>query len=202
MKQLNEKEAENFLEKNKFKVVKRQVIKEQEQLKRIKIKFPIVMKASGKNINHKRSMGGVILNVKTKEQAEKAFHQLKKIKGCQEIMIQPQLSGEELILGLKQTPEFGLVILLGKGGSNVEKEKDVSFRATPIDKKEVQIMFKELRAHKFLKNKINEKLLINNLLKFSKLAKKYKTKIQELDINPLIINQKNATIVDARIILN
>jgi succinyl-CoA synthetase beta subunit len=200
MKQLTEKEAENFLEKKGFNIVNRKLIKKENELDRNNIPFPIVMKASGKNINHKGILGAVITNIKNREEAKNSFRKLKKIKDCQEIMVQKQLNGEELILGLKNTPEFGLVILLGKGGTNVEKEKDISFRVIPITKQDAQKMFRELKNSKKLKDKINETLLIKNLLKLSKLANTHKTKINELDINPLIINKTQATIVDARII--
>ena len=64
MKKLTEKEAEEFLEKNGLKVVKREFIKKQTQLKGIKIKFPWVMKISSTKIAHKASLGGVITNIR------------------------------------------------------------------------------------------------------------------------------------------
>jgi acyl-CoA synthetase (NDP forming) len=62
MKQFTEKEAEDFLEKNKFPVVQREFIKNKKDLKKIKISFPWVMKVSSTKIMHKAKIGGVKTN--------------------------------------------------------------------------------------------------------------------------------------------
>jgi acetyltransferase len=201
MKTLTEEEAEDFLEKKGFNVVKRALVKNKEQIKKIKLKFPWVMKISSRHIVHKAKIGGTILNIKNQKQAEKAFDKLKSINHFEGILIQETQRGEELILGIKNTEEFGNVIMLGKGGSNVEEEKDISFRVPPIKEKEAEKMLKELKIYNKIKNKINNKKLIENLIQLSKLAEKQKN-IKELDINPMIINKTQAIAVDARAVLN
>lgn len=194
MKIILEKEAEDFLEKNQFSVVNRNFIKNKSQLKNIKLSFPWVMKVYSKKIIHKNKANGIILNIKNLSQAKHAFIKLSKLKGFQGTIIQEQIKGQELILGLKSTEDFGLSILLGKGGTNVEKIKDITFRIIPINQKDAEQMIKDLKI------KINNKqAIINNLLKLNKLALKNKN-IQELDINPIILTKDKATIVDARII--
>ena len=194
MKIILEKEAEDFLEKNQFSVVNRNFIKNKPQLRNIKLSFPWVMKVYSKKIIHKNKANGIILNIKNLSQAEHAFNKLSKLKGFQGTIIQEQIKGQELILGLKSTEDFGLSILLGKGGTDVEKIKDITFRIIPINQKDAEQMIKDL------KTKINNKqAIINNLLKLNKLALKNKN-IQELDINPIILTKDKATIVDARII--
>jgi len=200
MRTLTEKEAENFLEKNNFKIAKREFAKNASSLEKIKIQFPWAMKASGKEINHKKSIGAVFLNINSIEEAEKIFEKLKKISGCEEILIQEMIKGEEFIIGLKKTPEFGNVIMLGKGGSNVEKEKDISFRIPPIKEKEAKEMIEELKVYKNIKENINKTEILKNLINMSELAKK-NPNINELDINPLIANNNEAIVVDARISL-
>ena len=194
MKIILEKEAEDFLEKNQFSVVNRNFIKNKSQLRNIKLSFPWVMKVYSKKIIHKNKANGIILNIKNLSQAEHSFNKLSKLKGFQGTIIQEQIKGQELILGLKSTEDFGLSILLGRGGTNVEKIKDITFRIIPINQKDAEQMIKDLKI------KINNKqAIINNLLKLNKLALKNKN-IQELDINPIILTKDKATIVDARII--
>ena len=194
MKIILEKEAEDFLEKNQFSVVNRNFIKNKSQLKNIKLSFPWVMKVYSKKIIHKNKANGIILNIKNLSQAKHAFIKLSKLKGFQGTIIQEQIKGQELILGLKSTEDFGLSILLGKGGTDVEKIKDITFRIIPINQKDAEQMIKDLKI------KVNNKqAIINNLLKLNKLALKNKN-IQELDINPIILTKDKATIVDARII--
>lgn len=196
---LTEKEAEDLLEKEGFKVVPRILIKKKEELQNVKIKFPWVMKISSRHIVHKAKLGGTILEIKNLEQAKKAFDKLKSLNHFEGILIQHFMSGEELILGIKETPEFGKVIMFGKGGSNVENDKDISFRIIPLKKKDVKKMIEEIKFYPTLKEKnINLRKIEENIIILSKLAKKY-NKIEELDINPLIVNEKEALVVDARI---
>ena len=201
MQEFSEKEAESFLEKQGFEVVERQIIIDKTKLKSIKFDFPWVMKVSSKKIIHKAKTGGVILGIKTLVEASNSFDKLSKIDNSESIMIQPMQKGEELILGLKKTKEFGLSIMLGSGGSQVEQTRDISFRIVPITKKDAQEMINELKISEQLKKQASTEIIIENLLKLSKLAENYQ-QIEELDINPLIVNKTQAKVVDARVILN
>jgi len=200
MKQFTEKEAENFLEKENFEVIAREFAKDKKELKNAseKINFPWVMKISSKEIIHKKKVNGVILNIKNIREAEKSLEKLSKIENFEQVIIQPMIRGEELIVGLKKTPEFNLVIMLGAGGSSVEEKRDISFRVCPIEKRDAREMIKELKVYNDLNKKIDTNLIEQILLKISTLAEKYKN-VQELDINPLIVNKKEAIVVDARI---
>ncbi len=202
-KALTEKEAEEFLEKQGFKIAKRTTAKKIEDITSIqkKISFPWAMKVSSSKVIHKVKVGGVILNIDNSMKAQEAFDKLSKIDNFEEVLIQEMFSGDEAIIGIKKTPEFGHVIMFGKGGSNVEKEKDVSFRVLPASKKEIQAMIKETKFSKILEEKgADFKLIENILLKMEKLIKEHQN-IIELDINPLIITKNSAKIIDARMIL-
>ncbi|MDP1728996.1 MAG: acetate--CoA ligase family protein [archaeon] len=202
-KLLTEKEAEEFLEKQGFSVVKRAIAKKIEDISDIqkKIAFPWAMKISSSKISHKAKLGGVILNIENSLKAQEVFDSLSKIEGFEEAIIQEMFSGEEIILGLKKTPEFGHAIMFGKGGSNVEKEKDISFRIIPATQKELIKMIKETKIYKQLEEKeIDLKSIIKLLIKIEELAKKY-PHISELDINPLTINKNKMKIIDARMVL-
>lgn len=199
---LTEKEAEDFLEKEGFRVVKRAVIKTEEEIKAAekKIRFPWVMKASSGKLGHKAKFGGVILGIDNQMKAQEAFDKLSKIKDFEECMIQETASGEELIIGIKKTPEFSSIIMFGHGGSKVQEEKDVSFRAIPLRKADIDEMMKETKVFKKLdEEKASIKEIIKNIKLAEKLAKKYPN-IIEFDINPLFAGKKYAEIADARII--
>lgn len=200
MKIFVEKEAEKFLENKGFNVIERVYITKESELSKAikKIKFPLVMKVSGKKIIHKNKINGIKTNIKDIKQAIKSFNQLKKIKNSEGILIQKQIKGKELLLGIKKTPEFGHTIAFGTGGIHTEELKDISFRISPFKIKEARKMIKETKISKKLNTK-NLKEIEKNLVKLCQLTKKY-PKIKELDINPLIIDKKNTTIVDARIV--
>jgi len=197
MKITGEKETERILRKAGFQIVDSDFLTTKGQLEQVIIDFPWVMKIVSKEIIHKARAGGVILDIDNIKQAEKAFDRLEKKPGFKGVLIQKQMKnkGQELILGLKDTKEFGLVIMLGSGGTKVEEEQDISFRVLPIDEKQARSMIEDLDI-----DISNKKLVVENLLMLNKLAKKYPL-IQELDINPLIVNKKEAIIVDARAVL-
>jgi hypothetical protein len=199
MQQLTEKEAEDFLEKNKFNVAKRANAKSPKELEKIKIPFPWVIKLSSTKIMHKAKIGGVILNINSLEKAKESLNQLSKIEGFEQAIIQEMLSGEEIVIGIKKTPEFSHVLMFGKGGSKVEQEKDVAFRIFPLKEKDIDEIMNETKFFSNIKNKINIKELKKIIKKIQKLVENY-PKITELDINPLIINDKITKIADARLV--
>ena len=81
-----------------------------------------------------------------------------------------------------------------------QEKKDVSFRITPIKESDAENMIKELKIYSEIKSE-NIEILKKSLVKLSKFAKKH-PHISELDINPLILNKKDAVIVDARAVIN
>lgn len=200
MKQLTEKEAEDFLEKNKFDVAKRTTISNKSQLTKVKIPFPWVMKVSSKKIMHKVKVGGVILGIDSIEKATQSFEQLSKIQFFEEAIIQEMIRGKEIVIGVKNTSEFGHTIMFGRGGSNVEKNKDVSFRIFPLESKDINEMIKETTISQELTQKELEQ--IKNVMEKIQLLIKKNSNLEELDINPLLVNEKQAVTADARLIFN
>ena len=203
-RELTEKEAEDFLEKEGFRIVKRASIKSEEEIKAVEksIKFPWVMKVSSSRLSHKAKLGGVALGIDNQMKAQEAFDKLSKIQGFEECIIQETASGEEIIIGIKKTAEFGSVLMFGRGGSKVESEKDVSFRAIPMKTEDIKAMISETRVSKILEEeRTSMKEIAKNIKLAEKLAKKYPN-ILEFDINPLFVNQKSAKVADARIILD
>jgi len=196
-----EKEAEDFLEKNKFSVVKRTVVTKEKDVKKEakRIGFPLVMKVT--NTLHKTEKKGVVVGI-TEESIQENYKKI--AKKSKKVMFQRQLDGKELILGIKKDPVFGHTILVGAGGVYTEFVRDIALRICPITRVDAQEMLEELKIYKILtgtrKTKVvNTASVINVLIKLSKLVEKYK-KIKELDINPLIVNEVEARIADARII--
>ena len=199
MQQFTEKEAEDFLEKNNLPVVERAFANKKENLKKIKIPFPWVMKISSKKVMHKAKTGGVKININSLQEAEKQFDLISKIENFEEVIIQKQMSGKEIILGIKKTPEFGHVIMFGKGGTNIEKEKDVSFRAMPIKENEIISMINDTKFSKELLER-EIKNCVEAIKKLQEIIKK-NTQIIELDINPLMVNELYYMVADARYVV-
>ena len=202
MKVLIEKEAEDFLEKSGFEVVKRGYVSRESDLERVcgKIGFPLTMKVSGGKIIHKVGVGGVKVGIKNYDEALKTFKELMKISGAEGVLIQEVFSGKEFILGVKKTPEFDHVLGFGEGGSEVEKKKKVSFRVVPLSIKDAKQMIGEISlAQRISWNARNK--IVKNILKLSRLVDA-NPKISELDINPLTVSKGGQVkVIDARLVV-
>ena len=113
--------------------------------------------------------------------------------------------GTEFFMGIKRDATFGHVLLAGLGGIFVEVYKDVAFRVCPITRTDAESMLDELKGKAILagvrgQKPINRKALIDIMVSLSELPKKLPN-LQELDVNPFIINDKQGVAVDARIVL-
>jgi acyl-CoA synthetase (NDP forming) len=113
--------------------------------------------------------------------------------------------GREVILGAKRDPSFGPVVLFGLGGIYVEVLKETSLRVAPINRSEAEEMISELKASQILKGIRGEmasdtEALIESLLRLSQLVTDF-PEIEGIDINPVIILERGAIAVDARLLL-
>jgi acyl-CoA synthetase (NDP forming) len=200
MKIFDEKRAESFLLQEGFDVVAGYFIKNIKELQMSlrKLGFPVVMKASGVKIIHKKKVGGVQVGIKTYSDAVDSLKKFKKMRGSEVVVVQMQIRGKEFLVGVKFTSDFGHVIVFGSGGSDVEEKKDVSFRVVGLDRKEALRMIDEVKGAKDLK-KEDVDAVVEVILKVNELVKKY-PKIREMDINPLMVKKGRATVVDARFI--
>lgn len=203
-----EKEAEDFLEKNGFPVAERTFVRSEEDALEAahKIGFPLALKIVSDEILHKSDVGGVKLDLRNDKDVKDAFYEIEKIKGFQGALVQKYREGIFLILGIKKDKNFGHVIGIGSGGIYTEILKDISFRVCPITNKDADEMIKEIKSYSILKGArgskpIDFELLKKILVDLSHLPFKHKN-ISELDINPLIVNEKEIKIVDARIIFD
>ena len=165
--------------------------------------FPVVMKVVGPV--HKSDVGGVVLNVKDDASIAREFDRMIQIKDTTAILIQPMLSGIELIIGAKFFPMFGHQIMCGMGGIFTEVFKDVAIGLSPLGKEEALAMIRGLKSYKIIKGirgqkGVNEDLFADVMLRLSALVNTA-PEIVELDFNPLLGKEDSVIVVDARISL-
>jgi acyl-CoA synthetase (NDP forming) len=177
------------------------------------IGYPVVLKIVSPDIIHKSDVGGVIVNLKDAKEVRNACKQIlenvrkrnakAKIVG---VLVQEMApSSTEVIVGAIKDPQFGPSLMFGLGGIFVEVLKDVTFRVAPITEDEAREMITEVKAYPLLRGYRNippadVDAIIKILLNTSRLVMKHQ-EIKELDLNPIIVYEKGAKTVDARIIL-
>jgi acetyltransferase len=163
--------------------------------------YPVVAKVVGPV--HKSDVGGVALNVQTPEHLTMEIRRMKAIAGVTAILVQPMLRGTELFVGAKYEERFGHVVLCGLGGIFVEVLGDVSSGLAPLSYSEAYSMIRSLRAYKIIQGTrgqkgVNEEKFAEVIVRLSTLLR-FATEIKEMDINPLLADDKDIWAVDARI---
>ncbi len=180
-----------------------------------KFGYPVAIKIVAEQISHKSDVGGVQLNLRNSTALAEVFDDMMdrihktypeaKLDG---VLVQPMVTGgRELILGGRQDPQFGPVLLAGLGGIFVEIFEESQVRVAPISRREAREMIQGLRGYQILAGARGHKpadidALVETLLRLSQLLTDF-PEIKELDINPLRVfyEGEGCRALDARIIL-
>ena len=206
---LNESEAKKWLKALNLRVVKEVVARNLGEVLRAaqKIGYPVVLKGIVEGQVHKTELGLVKLNLKNLDQLKSAYKKMLRVRiKPKSFLIQPMVKGDlELIAGVVRDPQFGPAVMLGLGGVRAEVYKDVAFRLAPLNQKDVLSMVSDLEGQVLLKGyrgskPVKMENLAKWLIKLGWLALKLE-KIQEIDVNPLLIVEGEPVAVDATIIL-
>jgi acetate---CoA ligase (ADP-forming) len=173
-----------------FPVAKTKTVKSQKDL--TGIKFPYFMKAS---ISGHKLEKKAVARINNLDEAKKFFSHLEKNFRGSDVIIQEEIDGIEMVIGLKEDKVFGKLLLVGFGGSNIEILKDIAFRALPLSKEDIKSAVVGLRLYPSLykRKKYATSKFIDLAYKVSRLP------VKEMDLNPVVLTEKNAVIVDARI---
>lgn len=176
--------------------------------------FPVVAKVVSPQVVHKTDSGGVVLGIQTPDEVKAAFARIVtdvKERVCEAntegvLLEHMETAGIEVIVGATHDPQFGKVLLFGMGGVFVEIFRDMKFRLAPITEAEALEMIRGIRSRRLLegyrgKAGADEDAVARILLAVSKMISENE-EIMELDLNPVIVHDRGATAVDARVILS
>jgi acyl-CoA synthetase (NDP forming) len=175
--------------------------------------FPIALKIVSPEILHKSDAGGILLNLADEKAVREGFATVvanagkvsrpEKIFG---VLVAPMArKGQECIIGMIRNPQFGAVLMFGLGGIFVEVLKDVSFRVIPPTDLDLEEMVHEIKGYPLLAGVRGQKPKDTGILKeilrsLAQLAEDH-PEIREVDINPVIVHEQGASVVDARFII-
>ncbi|MGB6563204.1 MAG: acetate--CoA ligase family protein, partial [Candidatus Binataceae bacterium] len=176
--------------------------------------FPVVMKIVSPDILHKTEAGGVVLNVQSAAEAERAYEKI--VAGARAykpdakfagVEIQQMLSGgQEVIVGATDDPSFGKVVAFGLGGVLVEVLKDITFRLAPASREDALSMINGIAAAEILGGvrgaaAVDKGALAAIIETVSILAADF-PEIAEIDLNPILARPIGATALDVRVLLD
>lgn len=174
---------------------------------------PVVLKILSPDITHKSDAGGVALNLETPEETRQAAEaMLAAIRRRQPearlegFTVQPMIQrahAHELIVGMIDDRQFGPVLLFGQGGTAVELLDDKALALPPLNMKLARETMEETRIIRLLRGYRDRPAadldaIALTLIKISQLVCDF-AEIAELDINPLLADEKGVIALDARI---
>jgi len=177
--------------------------------------FPVAMKIYSSDITHKSDVGGVRLGLNSADEVRKAYKEMMekvtrlapdaKVDGVVIERMWHSTSGRELMVGVVNDKVFGPVISCGLGGTMVEILGDRALAMPPLNSYLVRRMIRSTKAAKYLEEfrglpKANMKALQDAILRVSEMVCELPG-IEEMDINPLIVDEHGVVAVDARVVV-
>jgi acyl-CoA synthetase (NDP forming) len=177
---------------------------------------PFAVKVLSQDILHKSDAGAVILGAAGRDAVRRAVLSIAARPRVRDARVDGYLieemcaPGREMVIGAVRDRQFGPLIMVGLGGVFVELLRDVAFRLCPISRDDANAMLAELRGARLLEGYRGQKAvdrdaLVDLLLAVAGsdgLLMSLGDEIAELDLNPVIVGERGAMGVDARVILN
>lgn len=164
------------------------------------IGYPVVMKAQAAALGHKSDAGGVILNLKNSDEVRDAFERMyasveayDRSIALDGVLIEKMgRMGTEMIVGAKNDPEWGPVVLAGFGGVTAEILKDVKLFTPDLDQAAVHQGLLDLKQAALLKGwRGSPALDVAALAELIVLVGRIMAgnpRIREIDLNPVIVH--------------
>ena len=170
--------------------------------------FPLVAKGMVQGVSHKTESHLVRLGIKSEQELEQALEALEQtMQGRGSLLIQKQVAGKiELVAGFVRDPRLGPCVMCGLGGVFTEALHDTVFGVAPLTLTEALQLIDRLRCRTILEgyrgfDPVDKKALGRILVALGDLGCAY-PKIQEIDINPLIIQNGQPVAVDGLVVMD
>ncbi|MBN2100546.1 acetate--CoA ligase family protein [Candidatus Dojkabacteria bacterium] len=182
--------------------------------------YPVVIKATTEDFEHKTEYRAIHLDIHTDKKLREKYFELEELLKEKlripnpKILIQEQIQfKEEFFLGSKRDGDsdvyetedigFGHIIALGKGGIYTETYKDINYFLVPASDLEIEDALKQTKIWKIIKGTRGQKPLaykaiINTIQKVQKMLLTY-PQIESLDLNPILVTKDRAVAVDIKI---
>jgi len=175
--------------------------------------FPVAMKILSPDIAHKTDVNGVRLNLVDERDVRGAYSRMladvaaaRPDAELQGVLIEPmyrEQNRRELMIGVVRDPVFGPAISFGLGGIFVEVIRDRAVALPPLNQFLVHELIRRTRAGLALQPlrgapAADEDAVEQILLRVSQIVCELPT-VGGMDLNPLIVTERGAVVVDARI---
>ena len=177
--------------------------------------YPVVLKIDAEGVHHKTEVGGVALNITSGEQLRAEHAALlervavrapgARVRGVQ---VERMASGlVEVIVGGRNDPVFGPIVVAGLGGVLTEVLQDAATRLAPVDAGEAREMLNGLRGAALLgpfrgRSAADVAAAADVIARVSQLLAEL-PEVRELDLNPVLVGAEGegCVAVDALVVV-
>jgi acyl-CoA synthetase (NDP forming) len=166
--------------------------------------YPVVAKFADDQVTHKTEAGGVITGLADGAAVRAAVARLEGA-GQEEVLIQRQLSGVELIAGVTCHPALGSFLVVGLGGIWTEVLGEVAIVPVGLAPGEAAGILGRLRGHELLAGArgtepVDMAALALLIERLDALALQLGDQLASIDVNPVIATSSGVWAVDALIV--
>lgn len=175
--------------------------------------YPVVLKVESPDLPHKTEAGVIRLNLRSAEDVRAGYEAVManaakvspppRING---VLVQPMVpQGIEMVVGARNDPLFGPLLVVGLGGILVEVLKDTAIAPAPVTPAEAEALLRQLKGVKLLEGfrgmpGADIGKLAKVISDVSRFAADHRDTVAEMDVNPLICSGGRITAVDALIV--
>jgi acyl-CoA synthetase (NDP forming) len=168
------------------------------------IGYPVVVKAVSATLAHKTEQDAVKLNLGDANQVDAAVRGLSR--KFDRFLVEKMITGvlAELIVGVTRDPQFGLSLTVGAGGIWVELLSDSATLLLPASRGDIERALRSLRCFALLdgyrrRPRARIEQIVDAVEAIAAFAQAHADRLQELDVNPLIVTAQDVTAADALI---
>ncbi len=165
---------------------------------------PLVLKLSAPSLVHKLEIGGVETGLVGRTRIHRAYDRLCEVAERMRqnhpgvcITASPHVSGVEVLIGVRNDPHFGPLVLLGSGGTDCEIFDDLVYRKAPFDQTDAKFMVDGIRIAPKLDGwrgwpAVDRPALEEVLVELSRFA----NRMPSFEINPAMVTERGIVGVD------
>ncbi len=170
------------------------------------VEFPVAAKVLSRDAPHKMDAGGVVLDIADDDALAEAIRTIRERTGMADapILVQRMERGViEALVGYRDNPETGPIVIVGLGGALAEAYREVSIRLAPVDVASARQMITEVPGLATLLARGGDAAALAEAVSaVSDLAHIDAPRIGEAEINPLIVKADGIVAVDGLIVLS
>ena len=164
--------------------------------------FPVVLKAVSNKLAHKSEAGAVAVNLQDAAAVRIATQSMASQfdRFLVEAMAGPTVA--ELIVGVSRDTSFGLSLLIGAGGTLVELLDDTISLLLPASRTDIEAAVQSLKIARIIDAYRggpagDMRAVLDAIEAIAGYALAHQDRLQELDVNPLLVTPDGAVAVDA-----